>query len=171
MSVDTVIVDEIHALVPGKRGAHLAISLERLETLRRGRPPLQRIGLSATQRPLEEVARFLGGNERARGRGGGGREREQGGRRAEGSHRRASRSSCTTSSAIPLTPAAPRAVTIINASEKKQLTLRVEVPVEDMARMDRRIVRFVQVPQRRGDPNGSTDPVPSGPRSIPACSS
>lgn len=62
-SVDTVILDEIHALVPGKRGAHLMLSLERLEALRTGtrRPPLQRIGLSATQRPLDEVARFLGG--------------------------------------------------------------------------------------------------------------
>ncbi|HYG66158.1 MAG TPA: DEAD/DEAH box helicase, partial [Anaeromyxobacteraceae bacterium] len=57
-SVETVIVDEIHALVPTKRGAHLALSLERLEALV-GRP-LQRIGLSATQRPLDEVARFLG---------------------------------------------------------------------------------------------------------------
>jgi ATP-dependent Lhr-like helicase len=67
-SIDTVIVDEIHALVASKRGAHLALSLERLEALRvegRGRsavrPPLQRIGLSATQRPLDEVARLLGG--------------------------------------------------------------------------------------------------------------
>ena len=58
-SIETVIVDEIHALVPGKRGTHLALSLERLEHLC-GRK-LQRIGLSATQRPLEEVARFLGG--------------------------------------------------------------------------------------------------------------
>ena len=60
-SVETVIVDEIHALVPSKRGAHMALSLERLETLTGRR--LQRIGLSATQRPLEEVARFLGGAE------------------------------------------------------------------------------------------------------------
>ena len=58
-SVDTVIIDEIHALAPTKRGAHLALSMERLEELT-SRPP-QRIGLSATQRPLEEVARFLGG--------------------------------------------------------------------------------------------------------------
>src|SRR6187401_74049 len=57
--VDTVIIDEIHALVPTKRGAHLALSLERL-LVRCDREP-QRIGLSATQRPLEEVARFLGG--------------------------------------------------------------------------------------------------------------
>ena len=61
-SVDTVIIDEIHALVPTKRGAHLALSLERLESIRlTGASPLQRIGLSATQRPLDEVARFLGG--------------------------------------------------------------------------------------------------------------
>src|SRR5271168_4060278 len=60
-SVETVIVDEIHALVPTKRGAHMVLSLERLEALTGRR--LQRIGLSATQRPLEEVARFLGGAE------------------------------------------------------------------------------------------------------------
>jgi len=59
-TVDTVIVDEIHALVPTKRGAHLALTLERLEAITAR--PLQRIGLSATQRPLEEVAFFLGGN-------------------------------------------------------------------------------------------------------------
>ena len=59
--VETVIVDEIHALVGTKRGAHLALSLERLAEAAR-RPP-QRIGLSATQRPLAEVARFLGGGE------------------------------------------------------------------------------------------------------------
>lgn len=60
-SVETVIVDEIHALVGTKRGAHLALSLERLEEAAGRR--LQRIGLSATQRPLEEVARYLGGGE------------------------------------------------------------------------------------------------------------
>jgi ATP-dependent Lhr-like helicase len=60
-TVETVIIDEIHALVPTKRGAHLALSLERLQDL--VKRPLQRIGLSATQRPLEEVARFLGGIE------------------------------------------------------------------------------------------------------------
>ncbi|HWC72081.1 MAG TPA: DEAD/DEAH box helicase [Actinomycetota bacterium] len=58
--VTTVIVDEIHSLAGTKRGAHLALSLERLESLA-DRPP-QRIGLSATQRPLETVARFLGGH-------------------------------------------------------------------------------------------------------------
>ena len=58
-----VIVDEIHAVAGSKRGAHLMISIERLEELC-DRPP-QRIALSATQRPLEEIARFLGGFERA----------------------------------------------------------------------------------------------------------
>ena len=59
-SVRWVIVDEIHALAATKRGAHLALSLERLEEL--AETPPQRIGLSATQRPLEEIARFLGGH-------------------------------------------------------------------------------------------------------------
>ncbi len=58
-SVEAVIIDEIHALAPTKRGAHLALTLERLDALCE-RPP-QRIGLSATQRPLDEIARFLGG--------------------------------------------------------------------------------------------------------------
>ena len=57
--VERVIVDEIHAMAATKRGAHLALSLERLEHLPTSRP--QRIGLSATQRPLAEIARFLGG--------------------------------------------------------------------------------------------------------------
>jgi ATP-dependent Lhr-like helicase len=63
-SVDTVIVDEIHALAATKRGAHLALSLERLEKIveRAGRPAFTRIGLSATVRPAAEVARFLGGD-------------------------------------------------------------------------------------------------------------
>jgi len=58
----TVIVDEIHAVAADKRGAHLALSLERLDALVGRR--LQRIGLSATQRPIEEVARLLVGTER-----------------------------------------------------------------------------------------------------------
>ena len=89
--VETVVIDEIHALVPNKRGAHLALSLERLERLT-ARPP-QRIGLSATQRPLEEVARFLCG------------------------------------------AGEDRSVVIVDTAEKKQLSLRVEVPVEEMARL------------------------------------
>ncbi len=57
--IDTVIVDEVHAVADDKRGAHLALSLERLEALLE-RPPI-RIGLSATQKPIEEVARFVAG--------------------------------------------------------------------------------------------------------------
>ena len=63
--VEYVIVDEVHAIAGSKRGAHLVLSLERLEALRDpDRPdarPIQRIGLSATQRPLDTIARFLGG--------------------------------------------------------------------------------------------------------------
>ena len=55
----TLILDEIHAVVDERRGAHLALSVERLAALVQG--PLQRIGLSATQKPIEEVARFLVG--------------------------------------------------------------------------------------------------------------
>ncbi len=58
-SVETVIVDEVHAVAGTKRGAHLALSLERLDRLAGG--PVQRIGLSATQRPLEEIGRFVSG--------------------------------------------------------------------------------------------------------------
>ncbi|WP_028651866.1 ATP-dependent helicase [Nocardioides halotolerans] len=58
--VETVILDEVHAVAGTKRGAHLAVTLERLDALLDR--PAQRIGLSATVRPLEEVARFLGGS-------------------------------------------------------------------------------------------------------------
>lgn len=58
-TVETVIVDEVHALAGDKRGAHLSLSLERLDDLLEA--PAQRIGLSATVRPRDEVARFLGG--------------------------------------------------------------------------------------------------------------
>lgn len=86
--VETVIIDEIHAVAGTKRGAHLAVSLERLDALLA--KPAQRIGLSATVRPLDEVARFL-------------------------------------SAAAPVTVVAP--------PSEKRFELRVEVPVEDMARL------------------------------------
>ena len=60
-SVDTIIIDEVHAVAGTKRGAHLGLSLERLDALLD--TPAQRIGLSATVRPLDEVARFLGGTQ------------------------------------------------------------------------------------------------------------
>jgi ATP-dependent Lhr-like helicase len=58
-AVETIIIDEVHAVAGTKRGAHLALSVERLERLT-GKP-LQRVGLSATQRPLEEIGRFVSG--------------------------------------------------------------------------------------------------------------
>src|SRR6476469_8582709 len=57
--VRTLILDEVHAVAGTKRGAHLALSVERLERLVDG--PFQRIGLSATQRPMEEIGRFVSG--------------------------------------------------------------------------------------------------------------
>jgi ATP-dependent Lhr-like helicase len=93
--VEAVIVDEIHAVAATKRGSHLALTLERLEAQARvGRPSgaIQRIGLSATQNPLEEIGRYLVGPHRE--------------------------------------------VTIIDAGNKKELDLRIEVPVESMAEPD-----------------------------------
>jgi ATP-dependent helicase Lhr and Lhr-like helicase len=119
-SVEAVIVDEIHAVVPTKRGSHLALSLERLERLAGRR--VQRIGLSATQRPLEEVARLLGGAESAVD------------------------SAAADDPAVAEEPLAEfegsvtapvyRSIHIVDASEPKRLDLRVEVPVEDMTRLD-----------------------------------
>ena len=141
-TVDTVIIDEIHALVPTKRGAHLALSLERLEELRRSLPPeggdaakrrtIQRIGLSATQRPLEEVARFLGGTERRavpKPR----RERVRAKQKAAAIEE--VEAEIHEEFAADQRPPAFRPVTVVDASEKKQLKLRIDVPVEDMARV------------------------------------
>jgi ATP-dependent helicase Lhr and Lhr-like helicase len=114
-TVETVIIDEIHALVPTKRGAHLALSMERLEAIAGRR--MQRIGLSATQRPLEEVAHFLAGVEAASSPENRGDELEQEWTSNEEAVQRF------------------RPVTIVNASEPKRLELRVEVAVEDMARL------------------------------------
>src|SRR5580765_7235354 len=58
-SVETLILDEVHAVAGTKRGAHLALSVERLDRLTE--KPVQRIGLSATQRPMEEIGRFVSG--------------------------------------------------------------------------------------------------------------
>jgi len=136
--VETVIVDEIHALVPTKRGAHLALSIERLEALVRasGNPALQRIGLSATQRPLEEVARFLGGAAASNlsGLASNGSEPSTPPQPAP-----ATLDSLDPASdgLEPHSPNSPpfRPVSIINAGARKALELRVEVPVEDMARL------------------------------------
>jgi ATP-dependent helicase Lhr and Lhr-like helicase len=131
-TLDTVIIDEIHALVPGKRGAHLMLSLERLEALRGSeREPLQRIGLSATQRPLDEVARFLGGAAASPRRRSRQREKVDRSTRVSTTVEAELRDELTsTGTAITY-----RQVTVVNAAEKKQLSLRIEVPVEDMARL------------------------------------
>ncbi len=83
--VRVVIVDEVHAVAGSKRGAHLALSLERLERL--VEEPVQRVGLSATQRPLEEIGRFVSGG---------------------------------------------RPIELVDAGTRKELDLRVVVPLEDM---------------------------------------
>ncbi|HTW44763.1 MAG TPA: DEAD/DEAH box helicase [Acidobacteriaceae bacterium] len=125
--VDTVILDEIHALVPTKRGAHLALSLERLQAITER--PLQRIGLSATQRPLEEVAHFLAGVE----------PRRKAGRIVKADMRDARAEELAEFerewTGDEEAEQRFRAVTIVNACEPKRLELRVEVPVEDMARV------------------------------------
>jgi ATP-dependent Lhr-like helicase len=128
-SVETVILDEIHALVPTKRGAHLALSLERLEAI--AQKPIQRIGLSATQRPLEEVAHFLAGVEL-----------QKPAKREKKSEELAEFEREWTSDEEAEQKFRP--VTIVNASEPKRLSLKVEVPVEDMA-------RIVQVEERRDE--------------------
>ncbi len=139
-TVETVIVDEIHALVPSKRGAHMALSLERLETLVAASRPgarLQRIGLSATQRPLEEVARFLGGAEQGSGSlpvlAVEGEALLQANVEGEVP---AALMEVARDEAEP-TAGGPRfrPVTIVNAGARKVLDLRVEVPVEDMAKL------------------------------------
>ena len=142
-SVETVIIDEIHALVPTKRGAHLALSLERLEALR-GKP-IQRIGLSATQRPLEEVARFLAGAE-----GMGSQPALKATIESEISVDGVLREDNEESPKLHGDDAAGplyRPVTIVNAGARKTLELTVEVPVEDMAKL------------------GEMDELPSGPAS------
>ncbi|HMI91438.1 MAG TPA: DEAD/DEAH box helicase, partial [Polyangiales bacterium] len=110
-SVESVIVDEIHAMAATKRGTHLFLSLERLEALREHTEaaeqteqtahtkPLQRIGLSATQKPLDEVARLLGGSKVHDGK--------------------------------PV----PRPVTIADAHAERPIDLTIEVPVEDMSEL------------------------------------
>ena len=158
-TVDTVIIDEIHALVPTKRGAHLALTLERLEALAGRR--LQRIGLSATQRPLEEVARFLGGVEvpvvtpllvkhktsyiESRTLTANSSSLESASKSEDLPKDLLPASAEAATSLDPVVSAGLhpepdallrfRPVTIVNASARKQLKLRIEVPVEDMARL------------------------------------
>src|SRR3989441_1454889 len=120
-SVRWVIVDEIHSMADTKRGAHLALSLERLTAITTTEP--QRIGLSATQRPLSETARFLGGTNRE--------------------------------------------VVIIDAGRVKPMEITVEVPVEDMADLERE-TPTPTLPQGgrefKSGPAARIGPEPDGPR-------
>ncbi len=161
-SVESVIIDEIHALVPTKRGAHLAVSIERLAAI--CPRALQRIGLSATQRPLDEVARFLGGVNEASPAAPTGRSSSEPPRPSRSQDRRTRHSREPHSPATVVVEqqaeaeladefATPRtvryrAVTIVDAGAKKSLALTIEVPVEDMARLT------------------TADDIPSGPASV-----
>jgi ATP-dependent Lhr-like helicase len=148
VGVETLIIDEIHSLVPTKRGAHLALSIERLAA-RCERPP-QRIGLSATQRPLDEVARFLGGAEAPAGSGGRSARPAARKRRAlrETTSPAAATQEISDEFAADRGEVHYRPVTIVDAGATKALSLRIEVPVEDMARLT------------------TADEIPSGPASV-----
>ena len=113
-TVRTVIVDEIHALAPNKRGSHVALSLERLEALTFTKP--QRIGLSATQRPIEAVARFLVGNRSASFV------------KREASIIPDSQADSHQPSAISFSPC-----TIINVGHRRRMDLAVEVPKDELS--------------------------------------
>jgi ATP-dependent Lhr-like helicase len=121
-SVETLIVDEIHTMVATKRGAHLSLSLERLERLTG--TPLQRIGLSATQRPLEEVARYLGGSVPAR------TTKAAKAKTARTDFAESVHDEFADDHAVRYRP-----VTIVDASAPKPLAITVQTPVEDMAQM------------------------------------
>ncbi|QJD83147.1 DEAD/DEAH box helicase [Cohnella herbarum] len=97
-TVEQIIVDEIHDLAADKRGSHLSLTMERLS--RRCAKPLQRIGVSATQKPLERVATFLGGWEQAAGIG----------KIADGDDMR------------------PRPVTIVESTMSKHMDVRITMP-------------------------------------------
>ncbi len=143
-SVRSVILDEVHALLPTKRGAHLALSLERLEEIVNISTGLQRVGLSATVQPVDEAARYLGGFCSSRAR-------IQGDDPGEIGH-------------------VQRRVSVADARAGKTLDLRVEVPVEDMAKLGQLIREAPQVPRLIDDreaPQASRllDEIPSGPAS------
>lgn len=149
-SIETVILDEIHALVPTKRGAHLALSLERLERL--VARPLQRIGLSATQRPLDEVARFLGGAHSTRASAS---SKSNPSPRARGP--KPDFSASVHEQFEDERAVAYRPVTIIDASAPKKLAITVQTPVEDMAAMG--------TPAPASSSRGAAGEQPSGPAS------
>ncbi len=130
-TVRTVIVDEIHAVAPNKRGAHVALSLERLEALTLTKP--QRIGLSATQRPIETLARFLVGNRDSLNV-----NRETLNVR-DSAHILSHQPSAISSQLpipIPLTPYPLRLTspcTIIDVGHQREMDLAVEVPKDELS--------------------------------------
>jgi ATP-dependent helicase Lhr and Lhr-like helicase len=160
-SVDTIIIDEIHALVPTKRGAHLALSLERLEAICHQSP--QRIGLSATQRPLDEVARFLGGAATSARRVGAASPARL--RRADtrvGPHDASATSHQSSATSVEREFSTMRSVhyrpiTVVDAGQKKALKLTIDVPVEDMTKL----TSDPAAPPRPGVAAGAKDTRPS----------
>ena len=125
--VETVIVDEIHAVADDKRGAHLALSLERLEVLCYRAPV--RIGLSATQKPIEEVAHFLTGN-----RGGGHEGGTSAAKAADHSVSLAARLKSCPSRVAPSDAGAEASCpggsdpVIVDIGHRRKLDLAIEVP-------------------------------------------
>ena len=128
-SIETVIIDEIHALVSTKRGAHLSLSLERLERIVRTQP-LQRIGLSATQRPLDEVARYLGGASINTKDTKSTKAKTSKGKTPKPDFEESVHVEFEDDHAVKYRP-----VTIVDASAPKKLKITVQTPVEDMAQM------------------------------------
>ncbi len=128
--VETVIVDEIHAVADDKRGAHLALSLERLDALTY-KPPV-RIGLSATQKPIEEVAHFLTGNHSSAAKAA--LEESSSDRGVESAAPSLEASAAETTAARSesnLTKSSDRpeqAAVIVNIGHKRTLDLGIEVP-------------------------------------------
>ncbi|HEX9841089.1 MAG TPA: DEAD/DEAH box helicase, partial [bacterium] len=129
-TVRTAIVDEIHALVGDKRGSHLALSLERLEHLVRshGGPGLVRIGLSATQKPIEDVARFLVGARDAAS--GDARATDSGDAGATGdvASGDARATSDAASGDAAGEPVAPPSCTIVDTGHVRRRDLAIELP-------------------------------------------
>ncbi len=131
-TVRTVIVDEIYTLVGEKRGVHLTLSLERLEHLAGRR--IQRIGLSATVRPLEEAARFLGGQTFD----------------ALPDGESTSAAGTPRSGEAEAAPT-PRPVTIVDTGYRKPLDLEVVTPVEDFRNLPGTTIWPTAIPQVLGD--------------------
>ncbi|MEO7361970.1 MAG: DEAD/DEAH box helicase, partial [Gemmatimonadaceae bacterium] len=139
-SLRAVIIDEIHAVAGSKRGAHLALTLERLEALAPTAP--QRIGLSATQKPLDEIARFLGGCEATNASAA--ERNTQDGRTTNANRAPADTPRLPTPQASTPRAVTPnldttsrfRPVTIVDCGLVKRMETSVRSPVPDLAHVD-----------------------------------